>query len=63
MIYGADAISPIEVGLPFPRHLHFNEISNNELRILEFDFLRRFPCKAYLISKKDDLDGKIPLHL
>lgn len=37
--YDAEAMSPVEVGLPFPRRLSFNEISNDELRRCELDFL------------------------
>jgi hypothetical protein len=39
MTYGAEAMSPVEVGLPSPRRVSFNEISNDELRRCELDFL------------------------
>lgn len=39
MAYGAEAMSPVEVGLPSPRRLQFNEISNDEIRRCELDFL------------------------
>lgn len=32
-------MSLVEVGLPLPRRLHFNEISNEELRRCELEFL------------------------
>lgn len=31
MAYGVETISPVEVGFPSPRHLHFNEVSNEEI--------------------------------
>lgn len=39
MAYGAEATSPIDVGLPSPRLLHFNEISYDEIKRCGFDFL------------------------
>lgn len=38
MAYGVKAMSPIEVGLLSPRRLHFNEISNENIRWCELDF-------------------------
>lgn len=32
-------MSPVEVSLPSPHRLHFNEVSNEELRRCELDFL------------------------
>lgn len=39
MAYGTKAMSPVEVGLPSFARLNFNEISNDELRRYELDFL------------------------
>lgn len=39
MAYRVKAMSPFNVGLPSPQHLHFNEISNEEIRRYELDFL------------------------
>lgn len=39
MTYGSEAMSPVEVGLLSPRRLHLKEISNDELRRFELDFL------------------------
>lgn len=38
MAYGATVMSPIEVGLPSPLCMHFNEISNDKIRRCELDF-------------------------
>lgn len=43
-------MSPIEVGLPSPRHLHFNKISNDMLRRCKLDFLD---------ERRDDLNDKL----
>ncbi|XP_022886895.1 uncharacterized protein LOC111402791 [Olea europaea var. sylvestris] len=37
--YGTEAMSPVEVGLASPCHLHFSEISNDELRRFNLDFI------------------------
>lgn len=39
MAFGAEVMSPVKVGLPALRCLQFNEISNNDLRKGELDFL------------------------
>ncbi|XP_022857284.1 uncharacterized protein LOC111378334 [Olea europaea var. sylvestris] len=39
MTYGAEAMSPVEVGVPSHRRIYFNEISNDEARISELHFL------------------------
>lgn len=39
MAYGTEAMSPMEVGLPSPRRLHFNEITNDEFRRFDLDFI------------------------
>ncbi|XP_022862336.1 uncharacterized protein LOC111382551 [Olea europaea var. sylvestris] len=39
MTYGAEAMSPVEVGVPSHRRIHFNEISNDEARISELHLL------------------------
>ncbi|XP_022848768.1 uncharacterized protein LOC111371087 [Olea europaea var. sylvestris] len=39
MAYGIEAMSPVEVDLPSPCHLHFSEISNDELRKFNLDFI------------------------
>lgn len=39
MAYEVEDMSPIKVGIPSPRRLQFNEISNDELRRWEHDFL------------------------
>ncbi|XP_022885268.1 uncharacterized protein LOC111401634 [Olea europaea var. sylvestris] len=39
MAYGAKAMSPVEVGLPSPCHLHFNEINNDELWRFNLNFI------------------------
>ncbi|XP_022849909.1 uncharacterized protein LOC111372001 [Olea europaea var. sylvestris] len=39
MTYGAEAMSPIEVGVPLHQRVHFNEISNDEARINELHLL------------------------
>ncbi|XP_022859516.1 uncharacterized protein LOC111380239 [Olea europaea var. sylvestris] len=39
MTYGAEAMSPVEVGVPSHRRIHFNEISNDEARISELYLL------------------------
>lgn len=38
MTYGVE-VSSVEIGLPSPRHLQFNEIFNDKLRRCELDFL------------------------
>ncbi|XP_022861553.1 uncharacterized protein LOC111381936 [Olea europaea var. sylvestris] len=39
MAYGTEAMSPVEVGLLSPRCLHFNEITNDELRRFDLNFI------------------------
>lgn len=39
MAYRAEAMIPVEVGLSSPRRLQFNEVSNDELRRCELNFL------------------------
>lgn len=39
MTYKAEAMSPIEARVPSPRHIHFNEVTNNKLRRFEHKFL------------------------
>ncbi|XP_022860798.1 uncharacterized protein LOC111381267 [Olea europaea var. sylvestris] len=39
MIYGAEAMSPVEVGVPSHRRIHFNEIGNDEARMSELHLL------------------------
>lgn len=39
MDYVAEAMSPVEIGQHSPCRIHFNEISNNELRGCELNFL------------------------
>ncbi|XP_022852500.1 uncharacterized protein LOC111374102 [Olea europaea var. sylvestris] len=39
MAYGTEAMSPVKVGLPSPRRLHFSEISNDELLRFNLDFI------------------------
>lgn len=39
MVYGARAMSLVEVRLPSPHYMHFNKIFNDELRSNEIDFL------------------------
>ncbi|XP_022897512.1 uncharacterized protein LOC111411189 [Olea europaea var. sylvestris] len=39
MAFETEAMSPVEVGLPSPRRLHFSEITNDELRRLDLDFI------------------------
>ncbi|CAI9782264.1 unnamed protein product [Fraxinus pennsylvanica] len=41
MAYGAEAMSPFEVGLSSPHNLQFNEVSNDEIRQCELDFLEK----------------------
>lgn len=52
MTYGAEAMSPVEVGVPSPRCIHFDEVTNDELRKLELDFLgeRRDGSRDRLVS-------------
>ncbi|XP_022847578.1 uncharacterized protein LOC111370107 [Olea europaea var. sylvestris] len=54
MIYGAEAISSIEVGVPSYRRIHFNEISNDETRINELYLLeeRRDASQVNLAKPK-----------
>lgn len=37
--YGIEAMHSVEAGLPLPRLLHFNEVSNDELRRCKLDLL------------------------
>ncbi|KAL2526618.1 hypothetical protein Adt_11672 [Abeliophyllum distichum] len=37
MAYGAKVMISVEVGIPFPRHLHFNEATNEDLRRVNLD--------------------------
>ncbi|XP_022843269.1 uncharacterized protein LOC111366805 [Olea europaea var. sylvestris] len=39
MTYGAEAMRPIEVGVPSHRRIHFNEINNDDARMSELHFL------------------------
>ncbi|XP_022867832.1 uncharacterized protein LOC111387503 [Olea europaea var. sylvestris] len=39
MTYGAEAMSPVEVGVPSHRRIHFNKISNDEAQISELHLL------------------------
>ncbi|CAI9764750.1 unnamed protein product [Fraxinus pennsylvanica] len=39
MAYGAEAMSPVKVSLPSTRRIHFNGLSNDELRRCELDLL------------------------
>jgi ribonuclease HI len=39
MTYGAEAMSPVEVGLPSPRRMHYNETVNDEARCFGLDLL------------------------
>lgn len=39
MAYEVEAMSSVEIGLPSPRHLQFNEIFNDKLRRCKLDFL------------------------
>ncbi|XP_022857676.1 uncharacterized protein LOC111378680 [Olea europaea var. sylvestris] len=39
MAFGTEAMSPMEVGLPSPRCLHFSEITDDELRRLDLNFI------------------------
>ncbi|XP_022874004.1 uncharacterized protein LOC111392843 [Olea europaea var. sylvestris] len=39
MTYGAEAMSPVEIGVPSHRRIHFNAISNDEARISELHLL------------------------
>lgn len=50
MTYGAEVISRVEVGLPSLRHIHFNDISNDELRRCGLDFL---------VEKRNDSQAKM----
>ena len=37
MAYGAEAMIPVEVRLPSPRHLHFDEVTNDDLCRVDLD--------------------------
>ncbi|XP_022855998.1 uncharacterized protein LOC111377175 [Olea europaea var. sylvestris] len=50
MAFVTEAMSPVEVGLPSPRRLHFSEITNDELRGLDLD---------YIEERKDDSQVKL----
>ncbi|XP_022846413.1 uncharacterized protein LOC111369168 [Olea europaea var. sylvestris] len=39
MAFGTEAMSPVEVGLPSPRRLHFSEMTNDELRRCDLNFI------------------------
>lgn len=39
MVYGTETISPVAIVLPSPCRLQFSEVSNDELRRRELDFL------------------------
>lgn len=56
MTYRMEAMSPIEVGLPSPQWLHFNEVSNKELRRCELDFfeerMNRLQSKLAMYQRK-----------
>lgn len=47
-------MSLVEVGLPSPHHIHFNEIYNNELRRDEPDFIKEM---------RDQSQAKLPIYL
>lgn len=46
MAYGVEAMSLVEVGLSSPHCIHFNEISKNELRRCDLDFLEERSDKS-----------------
>ncbi|XP_022871367.1 uncharacterized protein LOC111390542 [Olea europaea var. sylvestris] len=53
MAYGIEAMSPIEVKLPSPRRLHFSEITNDELRRCDLDFIE---------ERRDDAQLKLVIY-
>lgn len=52
MTYGAEAMSLVEVGVPSPCRIHFDEITNEDLSGAELDFLeeRRDDSQVRLAS-------------
>ncbi|XP_022891987.1 uncharacterized protein LOC111406852 [Olea europaea var. sylvestris] len=52
MAYGTETISPVEVDLPSPRRIHFNKITNDELRRFDLDFIdeRRYDSQLRLTT-------------
>lgn len=41
MTYGAKTMSPVEVGVPSPLRIHFDEIANDELMKYELKFFEK----------------------
>ncbi|XP_022889049.1 uncharacterized protein LOC111404482 [Olea europaea var. sylvestris] len=50
MAFETEAMSPVEVGLPSPRRLHFSEMINDELRRCDLDFI---------VERSDDSQSKL----
>lgn len=46
MIYGAEAMSPIEAGVLLPRHIHFSEITNDEMQMCDMEVYIDMPVKS-----------------
>lgn len=54
MAYGVEAMSPLEVGLPSFRRLHFNKKSNDKLKRCDLDFLNEMKneCQMKLVTNQ-----------
>ncbi|XP_022881098.1 uncharacterized protein LOC111398432 [Olea europaea var. sylvestris] len=61
MTYGAEAMSPIEVGVPSHRRIHFNEISNDEAQVNELHLLeeRRDTSQENLAKYHRKIDPQV----
>ncbi|XP_022852274.1 uncharacterized protein LOC111373911 [Olea europaea var. sylvestris] len=51
MTYGAEAMSPVEVGVPSHRRIHFTEISNDEARISELHLEEKRDASQMTLAK------------